>query len=110
MPPDEYASVGGGLKLKGAKIGKKKRRKEKTDLERNLGDGSGAGAVARRSEDERKKKSKSEEPTAGDEQVADGEDDAGPVVHKTEAERRHEERKRRRVCSFFPSPPLDTDG
>ncbi|KAF6810817.1 hypothetical protein CMUS01_13395 [Colletotrichum musicola] len=99
MPLDEYASVGGGLKLKGAKIGKKKKRKDKTDLEKNLDDGNAAGTVARRSEDpaeedkKRKKKSKSEDPADED---ADKEDDAGPVVHKTEAERRHEERKRRR--------------
>ncbi|KAF6808901.1 hypothetical protein CSOJ01_07263 [Colletotrichum sojae] len=107
MPLDEYASVGGGLKLKGAKIGKKKKRKDKSDLEKNLDDGSGAGTVARRPEDpaeedkKRKKKSRSEEPTADED--ADKEDDAGPVVHKTEAERRHEERKRRRLLELAES-------
>ncbi|KAL0943714.1 uncharacterized protein CTRU02_201601 [Colletotrichum truncatum] len=106
MPLDEYASIGGGLKLKGAKVGKpkKKKRKDKSDLEKNLDDGSEGGALVKRRSDEdevdekraKGKKRRSAEPEAQDE---DDEEGRG-VVHKTEAERRYEERKRKRVSSF----------
>ncbi|OLN82099.1 Uncharacterized protein C31G5.21 [Colletotrichum chlorophyti] len=110
MPLDEYASVGGGgLRLKGAKVGKpKKKRKEKTDLEKNLDDGNGeSGALVKHrgagddnadGEKRAKKRRTSEEP--GAEERPDDDDDA---VHKTEAERRYEERKRKRLLELAES-------
>ncbi|KAK2064678.1 DUF1754-domain-containing protein [Colletotrichum caudatum] len=120
MPLDEYASaVGGGLKLKGAKVGKpKKKRREKSDLEKNLetGDEGGtSGALVKHhdeaaggdDDDGRKKKSKkSRNPEAEAEVDADqdrDDDDDGRVVRKTEAERRYEERKRKRLLELAES-------
>ncbi|KAK2027271.1 DUF1754-domain-containing protein [Colletotrichum zoysiae] len=122
MPLDEYASaVGGGLKLKGAKVGKpkKKKRREKSDLEKNLetGDEGGtSGALVKHpdsaaggndEDDGRKKKSKrSRNPEAEAEADADqdrDDDDDGRVVRKTEAERRYEERKRKRLLELAES-------
>ncbi|KAG4259618.1 hypothetical protein FPRO06_06689 [Fusarium proliferatum] len=54
MGSDDYAAVGGGgaLKLKGAKIHKKKKKRDKTDLQKNLDTGNN---------DEEKRKKKSED-------------------------------------------------
>ncbi|KAJ5017088.1 hypothetical protein K4K57_009734 [Colletotrichum sp. SAR 10_99] len=116
MPIDEYASVGGGLKLKGAKVGKpkkKKSKKDKTDLEKNLDDGTDGGtALVKRpsdndddnEEDKKVKRTKrrSEDPEAED---GDHEEDGsgGGGRHKTEAERRYEERKRKRLLELAES-------
>ncbi|KZL81928.1 hypothetical protein CI238_06471, partial [Colletotrichum incanum] len=122
MPLDEYASaVGGGLKLKGAKVGKpkKKKRRDKSDLEKNLetGDEGGgtsgtSGALVRHrddaasEDDNRKKKSKkrggSQDPGA-EADAEESRDDDGRVVQKTEAERRYEERKRKRLLELAES-------
>ncbi|KAH0445149.1 hypothetical protein CcaCcLH18_00210 [Colletotrichum camelliae] len=119
MPIDEYASVGGGLKLKGAKVGKpkkKKSKKDKTDLEKNLDDGTDGGTalVKRRSdqddddneEDKKAKRTKrrSEDPDAEDGDHEEDEDGgSGGGRHKTEAERRYEERKRKRLLELAES-------
>ncbi|KAK1599501.1 uncharacterized protein LY79DRAFT_535262 [Colletotrichum navitas] len=125
MPLDEYASaVGGGLKLKGAKVGKpkKKKRREKSDLEKNLetGDEGGASGALVKHRDEaaggdddnnrKKKNSKKDgvsqdleaEAEAGADEDRDDNDD-GRVVRKTEAERRYEERKRKRLLELAES-------
>ncbi|EFQ29780.1 hypothetical protein CGRA01v4_03704 [Colletotrichum graminicola] len=124
MPLDEYASaVGGGLKLKGAKVGKpkKKKRREKSDLEKNLetGDEGGtSGALVKHrdeaaggDDDDRKKKNSKKggvsqdleaEAEAGADEDRDDNDD-GRVVRKTEAERRYEERKRKRLLELAES-------
>lgn len=83
MGSDDYAVVGGGgaLKLKGAKIQKKKKKRSKTDLEKNLE----TGAV--------KKDDKKDDDHQGEEDL-----DETPEVQKTESERRHEEIKKKRVC------------
>lgn len=90
MPSDDYAPIGGGgaLKLKGAKVDKKKKKKKtKTDLVKNISapesNDEGAAAV--------KTTSQSPEP------VAEGEDKEEFVPQKTEAEKRHDEVKRKRV-------------
>ncbi|KAK2048477.1 DUF1754-domain-containing protein [Colletotrichum somersetense] len=124
MPLDEYASaVGGGLKLKGAKVGKpkKKKRREKSDLEKNLETGDEGGtsgalvkhpdkAAGGNDDDGRKKSKKSRNPEAEAEADADqdrddddDDDDDGRVVRKTEAERRYEERKRKRLLELAES-------
>ncbi|EXF81728.1 hypothetical protein CFIO01_09549 [Colletotrichum fioriniae PJ7] len=111
MPLDDYASaVGGGLKLKGAKVTKpkKKKRRDKTDLEKNLetggdDDGSSTALVKQHREEstgddnENTSKSKSKSKKNGkdpkEERDKDDDDDdeeggSGRVVQKTEAERR----------------------
>lgn len=84
MPSDEYAPVGGGgaLKLKGAKVTKKKKKKDKSDMEKNIGGDAGGKEVAERQS----------HPRAN----PDPEGDA-PVSTKTESERRHEELRKKRV-------------
>ena len=76
---------GGALKLKGSKVEKKKKKKKpKSDLEKNL-------AVAEI--DESKKAAKSPEAAA-----AEGEQpEERQAPQKTEAEKRHEEIRRKRV-------------
>lgn len=99
MPSDEYASVGGGgaLKLKGSKVKKKKSKKEKVGLEKALSTG------------------KDQTVGVGDEasKNSDNNDDAKAEPYKTEAEKRHEETRRKRVsdpphlqtaCLNLPTP------
>ncbi|KAK1718457.1 hypothetical protein BDP67DRAFT_574968 [Colletotrichum lupini] len=109
MPLDDYASaVGGGLKLKGAKVTKpkKKKRRDKTDLEKNLetgdqgGSSSSTALVKHREEPAGDSKSKSKKKGEDPDEDRDNDDDdegSGRVVQKTEAERRYEERKRKRL-------------
>ncbi|KAF4779952.1 hypothetical protein HER10_EVM0008063 [Colletotrichum scovillei] len=112
MPLDDYASaVGGGLKLKGAKVTKpkKKKRRDKTDLEKNLetGDeGSSTALVKHREESAGDSKSKSKKKSEDPEEDRNDDDDdegSGRVVQKTEAERRYEERKRKRLLELAES-------
>lgn len=93
MPKDEYSSVGGGaLKLKGAKDAgidkKRKKKKPKPDS------GSGEASSSKDTTD-----SKRTEAKGNDTQIisGDAEDLPPPEVFKTEAERRHDEMRRKRV-------------
>ncbi|KAF5678999.1 hypothetical protein FBULB1_430 [Fusarium bulbicola] len=98
MGSDDYAAVGGGgaLKLKGAKIHKKKKKRDKTDLEKNLDTGN--------KDEEKRMKKKSEN---GEEQEPHDEDDEDkPEVQKTEAQKRHEEIKKKRAKSSSSRPEL----
>jgi protein FAM32A len=96
MPSDDYAPIGGGgaLKLKGAKVTKKKKSR-KTDkssaLEKTLAGSSADGTAP---------VDKDKSPAAA---AADDAGDRLPLPQKTEAERRHEEvrRKRVRTCEAF---------
>lgn len=92
MASDDYTAVGGGgaLKLKGSKVHKKKKKRDKkTDLEKNLDTGKREGP------DPDKKKEADDEPR-------DEEDDR-PEAQKTEAEKRHDEIKKKRVSSLSPT-------
>lgn len=118
MPSDDYAYAGGGggaLKLKGAKVGKKKKRKDKSDLEKNL--------ATTTKEDAPKDKAPGEE-----ERDPELEDEEIHKDTKTESERRHDELRKKRVCgitrwtrpcvlyvanhfsSYSTSPDLQTQG
>jgi FAM32A len=108
MPSEDYASVpsSGKLKLKGvkdAKISKKKKHKDKCEKvdKATPGDLEDRSVVLKKLEDEEKKiendnkeSSKEEATTEATEQKGD---DAGIVRSKTEAERRYEEQRRKRV-------------
>ncbi|GAB0134421.1 hypothetical protein EsDP_00002795 [Epichloe bromicola] len=94
MPSGDYTITGGGaLKLKGATVQKKrKKRKDKSDLEKNLSTGDDGVMV---------KKTK-ESPQAADktgDQEEDGQvrADEVPEARKTESERRYEEVKKKRL-------------
>lgn len=105
-----FASTGGGgkLKLKGAKVadgrvgkkkGKKKRKKQQQADEEHEQEREEL-KVARES----KSRDGSEERKGGDEGVGSGGDDddeRGVVVGKTEAEKRYEEVRKKRVCNLF---------
>lgn len=82
MTSDDYTAVGGGgLRLKGAKITKKKKKKDKSSLEKNLDT-----TVTNRSSSPKK-----DDRDEGDE---------APGATKTEAELRYEEFKKKRVCTL----------
>lgn len=93
MPSDDYAVAtgGGALKLKGAKVSKKKKKKDKSDLEKNLG-----------KEVVRKDKLPSEE-RREDEEERGEEEEQIPEANKTESERRHDELRKKRVRKTFSS-------
>ncbi|KAH7318406.1 hypothetical protein B0I35DRAFT_478916 [Stachybotrys elegans] len=103
MPADEYSAArgGGALKLKGAKIEKKKKKskakRDKSDLARNLSAGEEDGGRARSG-------SPAEKRNRDDEELLDerGDDDA-PAPQKTESERQFEERKRKRLLKMAES-------
>ncbi|KAJ6438356.1 zinc-binding oxidoreductase CipB [Purpureocillium lavendulum] len=103
MPSDDYAAVGGGgaLRIKGAKVQKKKKKKDKSDLEKNLGAGGGDDGVDKAlvkssaTDDVRKKKKRNDDERP-DKDEQDNEDDA-TAPQKTEAERRYDEVKKKRV-------------
>lgn len=93
MPSDDYAVIGGGgaLKLKGAKVSKKKKKRDKTDLEKNV---AGDSALVKKTkspevEDDKREEDREEEPLV-------------PAI-KTESERRYEEVRKKRVS---PESPL----
>jgi len=97
MPADEYTSaIGGGLKLKGAKPSGIKKKKSKKPKETTPTSDSKATALqdALAEEDAALAKQKDDEETPiGIEE--DGDED--PFAGKTEAERRHEEMRRKRL-------------
>ncbi|KAJ4327619.1 hypothetical protein N0V84_002009 [Fusarium piperis] len=91
MASDDYTVVGGGgaLKLKGSKVHKKKKKRDKkTDLEKNLDTGKREGPIP--------DKEAKDEPR-------DQEDDDRPQVQKTEAEKRHDEIKKKRLLQLAES-------
>ncbi|KAI8659656.1 hypothetical protein LRP88_06224 [Fusarium phalaenopsidis] len=93
MASDDYTAVGGGgaLKLKGSKVHKKKKKRDKkTDLEKNLDTGKREGP-----DPDKKNKEADDEPR-------DEEDDR-PEAQKTEAEKRHDEIKKKRLLQLAES-------
>jgi len=101
MGSDDYsAAVGGGLKLKGSKPGgvTKKKKKDKDKSKSNVeADDPRAAALHKALADEEK--------AAAEEQLdvgkEGGEEDYDAGSNKTEAERKYEEMRRKRVC-FLP--------
>ncbi|OIW29789.1 DUF1754-domain-containing protein [Coniochaeta ligniaria NRRL 30616] len=103
MPSDEYSSFGkGALKLKGGggKVKKHKKKKDKvSDLEKALstGETSGEHRDGVIGEKQVEKRTKSRSP------VEDDEAEEGPVRQKTEAERRFEEAKKKKLLELAKS-------
>ncbi|KAL7945603.1 hypothetical protein V8C42DRAFT_323631 [Trichoderma barbatum] len=107
MGSDDYKAMGGGaLKLKGAKVSKKKKKAAKSDLEKNLSTGHDAALVKKDSDDtstrSRDKKKSREDDHRSNEDGEDKEEDQ-PVVLKTESERRYEETRKKRLLQIAQS-------
>ena len=115
MPDDEYSAVGGGgkLKLKGSKVSEGRVEKKKNKKKKNKDKNSSQGENGNRPEQERigsdadvnaavTRKEKEGSVLSGGEggEEADTPGDEGQV--KTEAERKYEEAKRKRVRISFP--------
>lgn len=113
MPSSDYASaVGGGLKLKGVKNGgvekKKKQKKAKAEAESSVahdgGEDKGNSSAVQKAlaeEDDEDHDNDSQLQTLNQENTQERE---GRDFGKTEAQRRHEERRRKRVSE--PSTPF----
>ncbi|KFA55085.1 hypothetical protein S40293_03533 [Stachybotrys chartarum IBT 40293] len=98
MPSDEYSAVGGGgaLKLKGAKVVKKKKKmSSKSDLEKNLSQGD--NAVARTGSPGKDKTKKTDE--VPDEEKEDH-IDVPASRRMTESERQFEALKKKRLMDL----------
>ena len=107
MGKDEYSTaIGGGLKLKGGKPNgvmkkKKKRNKVKDQLEEALtGSGSEKAVVKSQTREQEDKEAGAPEDTKEHEDS----DSQDLYEGKTEAERKHEEMRRKRVRPFSPLP------
>ncbi|KAF7545664.1 hypothetical protein G7046_g9511 [Stylonectria norvegica] len=100
MASDEYSTAGGGggaLKLKGAKVHKKKKKRDKTDLEKNLATGT-TKAVVKKGNAPEENEEKSTANNENDNGIDSGDD--APTMQKTEAEKRHAEIKRKRLLQM----------
>ncbi|KAH6611272.1 hypothetical protein Trco_001292 [Trichoderma cornu-damae] len=109
MGSDDYKAIGGGaLKLKGAKVSKKKKKAAKSGLQKNLSGGDEGAPVKKDGDDGAPKhgRDKRNDPK-GDEDGKREDDeerqDDGPAVPKTESERRHEEARKKRLLQIAQS-------
>ena len=109
MVIDDYTSAAGGsLKLKGvkdSKIDKKKKKKKKTQPEDNPTKGSATSDLNQDEDPTHSADSDSRRKMLGNALAEeDGENEGRPLgAGKTEAERRHEERRRKRVSGNDPA-------
>lgn len=104
MGSDDYKAIGGGgaLKLKGAKISKKKKKAAKLDLEKNLSGGDESTALVKKNDEDAPKEKRDKQKSSRDEDrrkedEGEREEDDEPVVLKTDSERRYEEARKKRV-------------
>jgi protein FAM32A len=108
MPGDEYSAISGGgkLKLKGSKV--KDGRVDKTKKKKKKLESEGPETRAKSTEAETEKEEGLErQPDTIDNKKLDDElSDSGEkrVVFKTEAERKHEEQRKKRVCILLNLP------
>lgn len=96
MPSGDYSAVGGGaLKLKGAKVQKKKKKRDKSVLEKSLS--ATEGTLVQK-----------DSPVATEKQADDGDanndrpEDHVPSANKTESERKYDEIRKKRVSIEAP--------
>ncbi|GAM42880.1 hypothetical protein TCE0_044r17248 [Talaromyces pinophilus] len=103
MPGDEYSAISGGgkLKLKGSKvkdgrIDKTKKKKKKAESE---GDSAETRAKSTEAEPEKEEALERQSNTIDSKKLDDELSDSGEkrVVFKTEAERKHEEQRKKRL-------------
>ncbi|KAI4601756.1 hypothetical protein KJ359_010620 [Pestalotiopsis sp. 9143b] len=114
MPSDDYTafSGGGALKLKGGKVskskGKKKKDKTAAGLERALSTGDSADNSSSRDVEKAAGENKKHRKDPQDEderppQEEEEDDGDEPVEYKTEAQKRHEEYKRKKMLELAQS-------
>ncbi|KAF3021072.1 hypothetical protein E8E14_012814 [Neopestalotiopsis sp. 37M] len=110
MPSDDYVafSGGGALKLKGGKVSKsKKKKKDKTaaaGLERALSTGESSAAEGGNKEIEKPTSSKKKIPRDDEDERPEEDDERDePIEYKTEAQKRHEEYKRKKMLELAQS-------
>lgn len=100
MPGDEYSAISGGgkLKLKGSKV--KDGRIDKTKKKKKKAESEGATAETRAKSAEAEPEKQEARERQSDNKLDDELSDSGEkrVVFKTEAERKHEEQRKKRVC------------
>lgn len=110
MAGDEYSVGGGKLKLKGSKVsgGRIEKKKKKSTKKKDEGEATQSKSEST-PDTERPQSEKDEGVTSGEDRERERERDA---PGKTEAEKRAEEIRRKRVCflSFFLPPPLSFVG
>lgn len=103
MPSDEYAAISGGgkLKLKGSKV--KDGRIDKTKKKKKKAEPEGATATTGKEAEEEALDGPND---AIDKKLDEELSDSGEkrVVFKTEAERKHEEQRKKRVCILLNLP------
>lgn len=92
MPSSDYVSAGGGLKFKGAGINKKKKKKSKTAKDSSTGVTKSTSADPEASKSPSKTPARSISPEAAERSVKDS-----GGRQKTEAEKRHDEMRRKRL-------------
>lgn len=104
MPSSEYGNaVGGGLKLKGAKdAGVKKHKKKKPKADSGEPKPTDEAEKEQRVEQTKLQKALAEEEKKKGDEVADQQEAEVKEYGKTEAQRRHDERRKKRVCSSHP--------
>ena len=109
MPADDYtAAVSGGLKLKNVSSSSKVSKSHKKKRPKSSQPESSANANAEKSVDAAKGDSGNVRDDQDDDAIdkskqllEDGVATSPPRAGKTEAELRHEERRRKRVCCFY---------
>ena len=110
MAKEDFATPGGSLKLKGvtnSKIDKKKKKKKKEKAQPTNLDPEGSASPSRSpiNLESEKTVNREDEAVGKDSGFKEGreaeeEREAGPYLGKTEAEKRYDEMRRKRVCSF----------
>lgn len=115
MPADEYSTaISGGLKLKGvnpsSKISKHRKKKPKFQVDPAVTDQSSKGPSSEVPGDDARDHAAGQSSLKrgeGDDETGGREDGAttSPQAGKTDAEIRHEERRRKRVCDLISSLP-----
>lgn len=99
MAPDEYSTGGGGkLKLKGVsdgRVDKKKKKKAKKEKENGKDGATGEQAGQVQAQWQNSESGNTERAVSRE---REHDDEAGPSAAKTEAERKYEEVRRKRVC------------
>lgn len=115
MPSDEYASAGGGaLRIKGAKVKKHKKKKARSDLEKNLSTGEPSSSSSKKdptaaqedADEHAAAGGGADDDDARQREAGRGDGDEGPShtkSRKTEAERRFEEVRRKKLLELSES-------
>ena len=102
MPSSDYTNaIGGGLKLKGAKDAGVDKKKKKKKAKADATESKPADAAEKEIELSGVQKTLAQEENEDDKDVVKQQESEVKEYGKTEAQRRHEERRRKRVCTYL---------